>query len=107
MAKSSTRSNLVLNTSTASATIQVNAYLAEPAIKFEKLTNPIQYWRNYQECELRTVAFKYLIVPATSVSSERTASSAGNTVSAARSTLTAEHVSQLVFMNKNMYLLDI
>jgi hypothetical protein len=98
---------LSCNNAVASATIQINGYLAEPIIAFEKLPNPIQYWKNYRDCELRTVALKYLIVPATSVSSERTASSAGNTVTAARSCLTAEHVDELVFINKNSYLLDL
>lgn len=91
------------NKCAANATIQLNAYLAQDAIKFENLENPITYWRNYQPCELRELALKYLIVPATSVSSEKTASA----INTRRSNLTLKQVEQLVFINKNSYLLDL
>lgn len=91
----------------ASSTIQVNAYLQEPAQNFEELKNPIDYWRKYQNCELKEVALKYLIVVATSVPSERLGSAAGGTVNERRTNLLPEHVNELVFLNKNSFLLDV
>uniref|UniRef100_A0A3B4FMZ3 BED-type domain-containing protein n=1 Tax=Pundamilia nyererei TaxID=303518 RepID=A0A3B4FMZ3_9CICH len=50
---------------------------------------------------LATLAKRYLCIPGTSVSAERVFSTAGDIVTAKRSTLTSEHVDQLLFLSKN------
>jgi len=95
------------NQAAASATIQINAHLDKPIVPFNSLTNPLQFWQNEPNRELKELAFKYLIITATSVPSERTASAAGNTLSDHRTKITPEHANELVFLNKNLYLLDL
>jgi len=91
---------------TASATIQINAYMEESLVPFETLKNPIDYWLNHRDCELKEVALKYMVPCATSVPSERLGSAAGNTSTNRRSCLNATHTNELVVINKNSYLLD-
>ena len=97
------------NNSVASSVIQVNGYLSLPIEEFERLPNPLLYWRkNLQSyTELQEIARKYLIMPASSVPSERAASAAGNTITTKRSCLSAEHAENLVFLQKNSFLLDV
>lgn len=51
---------------------------------------------------LANVAKYYLCIPGTSVPAERVFSTAGDIVNAQRSTLTSEHVDQLVFLKANL-----
>ncbi len=97
----------VSNRAVVSGTIQVNSYLDEPIVPFDSLKNPIHFWRNRPDCEIKELALKYLIITTTSVPSEHTASAAGNTITNRRTNLTPEHAKELVFLNKNSYLLDL
>lgn len=64
-------------------------------------TNVLQFWLNYTKCDaLKKVALKYLIIPATSVPSERVNSTAGNTITDKRSRLRPEMAEKLIFYGK-------
>lgn len=66
--------------------------------------NPLDWWKDHhiEYPLLAKLAKQYLCVPGTSVSAERVFSTAGDIVTAQRSTLTAEHVDQLLFLHKNL-----
>jgi len=66
-------------------------------------TNPLHWWKlnSAQYPVLAKLAKKFLTIPATSASSERVFSSAGNTVTAKRSCLSAEHVDLLISTHQN------
>ena len=66
--------------------------------------NPLDWWKDHHREYplLAKLAKQYLCVPGTSVSAERVFSTAGDIVTAQRSTLTAEHVDQLLFLHKNL-----
>ncbi|XP_060780360.1 E3 SUMO-protein ligase ZBED1-like [Neoarius graeffei] len=66
--------------------------------------NPLDWWKVHH-CEyplLAKLAKQYLCIPGTSVSAERVFSTAGGIVTAQRSSLTPEHVDQLLFLHKNL-----
>ena len=65
--------------------------------------DPLQWWTVNQKKYpgIAALASKYLCIPATSTTSERVFSTAGNIVSKRRSNLSAKYVDMLVFMNKN------
>ncbi|CAI5682133.1 unnamed protein product [Oreochromis niloticus] len=65
--------------------------------------DPLSWWKSHEEVYpfLATLAKRYLCIPGTSVSAERVFSTAGDIVTAKRSTLTSEHVDQLLFLCKN------
>lgn len=63
----------------------------------------LQWWKKQVDLPLlSSLAKDYLSIPATSVSSERIFSSAGNIVTAQRSLLHPDHVDQLIFLKKNL-----
>lgn len=63
----------------------------------------LQWWKKQADLPLlSSLAKDYLSIPATSVSSERVFSSAGNIVTAERSLLHPDHVDQLIFLKKNL-----
>lgn len=66
--------------------------------------NPLDWWKKHHNEYplLAKLAKRYLCVPGTSVSAERVFSTAGDIVTAQRSTLTPEHVHQLLFLHKNL-----
>jgi hypothetical protein len=65
--------------------------------------NPLNWWKAHEKMYpfLAKLAKRYLSIPGTSVSAERVFSTAGDIVTAQRSTLTSEHVDQLLFLSKN------
>lgn len=82
------------------AIVHLNAYLADPIVN-EK-TDPLSFWKEYTRCpELRKFAEKLMIIPATSVASERVHSTAGNTITARRSRLDPVLAEKLVFLKEN------
>uniref|UniRef100_A0A672JKK8 BED-type domain-containing protein n=1 Tax=Salarias fasciatus TaxID=181472 RepID=A0A672JKK8_SALFA len=66
--------------------------------------DPLNWWMEHEGAypHISTVARRFLCIPGTSVSAERVFSTAGDIVTAKRSVLKAEHVDQLVFLQKNL-----
>lgn len=66
--------------------------------------NPLCWWREHQAAFplLSNLARSILCIPGTSVAAERVFSTAGDIVTAQRSSLRSEHVDQLLFLHKNM-----
>lgn len=77
---------------------ELKQYLDQPIIP--KSSNPIEYWHNCVTFTpvISDIALKYLIVPASSVSSERVASAVNIVTPDNRSRLTGEHIKQRVFL---------
>lgn len=69
-----------------------------------KGANSLDWWkeREYEYPLLSNLAKRYLCIPGTSVSSERVFSTAGDIITAQRSTLTPEHLDQILFLHKNL-----
>lgn len=65
--------------------------------------DPLRWWKVNEQVYpfLAKLAKRYLCIPGTSVPAERVFSTAGDIVTAQRSTLTSEHVDQLLFLSKN------
>lgn len=80
---------------------EVDNYLREPSTSM--CISPFQWWRlNSSRYPLLCKLAQYvLVIQSTSVSSERVFSTAGDVVSAKRSSLSPELVDKLVFLNKN------
>ncbi|XP_062137652.1 uncharacterized protein LOC133846955 [Drosophila sulfurigaster albostrigata] len=71
-------------------------------------TDPL-IWIQMNETDLeliKTVMFKFLCVPATSVESEHMFSKAGQIVSKRRTRLKEENINMLSFLNKNKWLYE-
>ncbi len=81
---------------------EVDAYLAEPTPSIH--VKALDWWKNNRSRFPRMVllACKYLCIPATSIASERTFSTAGNIVTKKRASLGGDTVDILVFLNKNI-----
>lgn len=83
---------------------EIDYYIISPTIELER--DPLLWWNNYSKdlLNLKYIAEKYLILPGTSVPSERVFSCAGNIITDTRACLSAEHAEQLIFlsMNKNI-----
>ncbi|CAI6358111.1 unnamed protein product [Macrosiphum euphorbiae] len=94
-----------VNCNTADYDIQYQHYLAEPQLKFD--FDALEWWKTRASKYPLIVALatKYLGIPATSVSSERCFSTAGNIVTAKRSCLAPETVNMLIFLHQNKQLL--
>uniref|UniRef100_A0A8C4SKE9 BED-type domain-containing protein n=1 Tax=Erpetoichthys calabaricus TaxID=27687 RepID=A0A8C4SKE9_ERPCA len=83
---------------------EMKKYLETPSLSLSE--DPLTWWRS-QETVFPLVAKLakcYLCIPGTSVAAERVFSTAGDIVTAQRSMLTPEHVDQLLFLQKNMYI---
>ncbi|XP_052132749.1 E3 SUMO-protein ligase ZBED1-like [Frankliniella occidentalis] len=80
---------------------EFDEYLAEPQIGHGHC--PLAWWKNHEKLypTLAQLARRYLAVPATSASSERDFSTAGNSVRPHRASLLPENVSVLVFLYQN------
>ncbi|KAK6169740.1 hypothetical protein SNE40_020731 [Patella caerulea] len=66
--------------------------------------NPLEWWRknNANYPILSKLAMKYLSIPATSLPSERVFSTAGDILSAQRSTIKRNHLNALIFLKKKL-----
>lgn len=86
----------------AKAEEEVSKFRGAPPIPLSE--DPLSWWRKNEVMYplLSKLAKRYLCIPATSVSAERVFSTAGDIVTAQRSTLTPEHVDQLLFLHKNL-----
>ncbi|XP_011880238.1 PREDICTED: zinc finger BED domain-containing protein 1-like [Vollenhovia emeryi] len=76
---------------------ELKYYLNQPPIKMDD--NPLKYWLVNMHSSLKKIALKYLCISATSVSSERLFSRAGNIMTKNRNRITGEHLTQLLFLN--------
>ena len=81
---------------------EIHIYTSDPTIR--PSANPFKWWEQNQHRlpHLAKVARNYLIIPGTSVPSERVFSTAGNIISATRNRITPEHANMLIFLNKNL-----
>ncbi|XP_011862111.1 PREDICTED: zinc finger BED domain-containing protein 1-like [Vollenhovia emeryi] len=84
---------------------QFQAYLSEPQLRVD--LDYLEWWKTRADKfpALAILARKYLSIPATSASAERTFSTAGNIVTPKRNCLSPENVNMLVFLyqNKSVY----
>lgn len=87
-----------------SVTAQFEEYLAEPQLRFD--LNYCEWWKTREKKYplVAALAKKYLCIPATSTSSERTFSTAGNIITSKRNCLNPETVNMLVFLFQNKHL---
>jgi len=85
--------------------IQFQNYIAEPQLRFD--LNSFEWWklRENKYPALAELAKQYLAIPATSVSSERCFSTAGNIVTSKRTCLLTKNVNMLIFLYQNRELL--
>uniref|UniRef100_A0A8C4RIG4 Zinc finger BED domain-containing protein 1-like n=1 Tax=Erpetoichthys calabaricus TaxID=27687 RepID=A0A8C4RIG4_ERPCA len=83
---------------------EMKKYLETPSLSLSE--DPLTWWRSQETVFplLAKLAKCYLCIPGTSVAAERVFSTAGDIVTAQRSMLTPEHVDQLLFLQKNMYI---
>jgi len=81
---------------------EFDMYLREPQLN-HNVSNPLIWWKNNElkYPNLALLAKKYLCAPATSVTSERCFSTAGNIVTSKRSCLLPENVNLLTFLKRN------
>lgn len=84
---------------------QFQCYLAEPKLRYD--FDPFEWWRSHEKKYplVAKAAKKFLSIPATSVSSERCFSTAGNVVTPKRNCLAPENVNLLVFLYQNRQLM--
>ncbi|KAL4131395.1 hypothetical protein QTP88_008711 [Uroleucon formosanum] len=87
------------------ASTQYHYYFAEPQLRYD--FDPFEWWKSHEKKYplIAELAKKYLSIPATSVSSERCFSTAGNVVTSKRNCLAPENVNMLVFLYQNRQLL--
>ncbi|XP_059910907.1 uncharacterized protein LOC132459985 [Gadus macrocephalus] len=88
----------------AQAEEEVNKFRGAPPVPLSE--DPLSWWRKNEIMYplLSKLGKRYFCIPATSVSAERVFSTAGDIVTAQRSTLTPEHVDQLLFLHKNLHM---
>ena len=88
----------------AQAEEEVNKFRGAPPVPLSE--DPLSWWRKNEIMYplLSKLGKRYFCIPATSVSAERVFSTAGDIVTAQRSTLTPEHVVQLLFLHKNLHM---
>lgn len=84
-------------------TKQFENYIAEPQLRFT--LDPKEWWKTrFSKCPvIGDLAKKYLTIPATSVSSERCFSTAGNIVTRKRASLSPENVNLVFYTRINIY----
>jgi hypothetical protein len=91
-----------IHTERETLTKELESYMEEPNIL--EHSNPFQYWAE-NKAKYPTVAMvarAYLGIPATSVASERVFSRCGLVCSDRRSSLSPQHVEELVFLSQNL-----
>ena len=81
---------------------EMDLYCRSPSVPLSE--DPLDWWHRHKGTFplLSRLAKRYLCIPGTSVSAERVFSTAGDVVTAKRSTLKPDHVDQLVFLHKNL-----
>ena len=86
---------------------EISDYKSEPTVPLK--ADPLQWWkeRSGQYPIISKLAGKLLVIPATSVASERVFSTAGDIVTAQRGALSSDNVDLLIFLKKNMKIDDL
>lgn len=81
---------------------EISSYLLLPSAPSTE--DPLGWWKKHLDKfpKLARIARKYLAIPATSVSSERLFSDAGNLISSKRTSLDPALVSKMLFLKRNM-----
>lgn len=82
---------------------EIRAYIDDKTIS--RNADPCKWWREvgqYKYPAVATLARRYLAIPATSASSERAFSAAGNVATQCRAALLPEHIRQLTFLHDNL-----
>nr|XP_055049286.1 E3 SUMO-protein ligase ZBED1-like [Misgurnus anguillicaudatus] len=102
LGKTFTEVSVVRRSSSSRAEEELKKYLEAPPLSLSE--NPLSWWRTHQTAFplLAGLAKRYLCIPGTSVAAERVFSTAGDIVTAQRSSLTPAHVDQLIFLQKNL-----
>nr|XP_055041440.1 E3 SUMO-protein ligase ZBED1-like [Misgurnus anguillicaudatus] len=102
LGKTFTEVSVVRRSSSSRAEEELKKYLEAPPLSLSE--NPLSWWRTHQTAFplLAGLAKRYLCIPGTSVAAERVFSTAGDIVTAQRSSLTPAHVDQLLFLQKNL-----
>ncbi|CAB4426362.1 unnamed protein product [Rhizophagus irregularis] len=85
---------------------EITSYFLMPTARENK--NPLDWWRAKREIFpiLSLLAQKYLGIPATSVSSERLFSDAGNHIRAKRNSLDPDLLGKMIFLKRNMQTME-
>lgn len=80
---------------------QIASFVSENQLP--QTADPLTWWRDNESrfISLQILARKYLAIPATSASSERVFSVAGNICNRRRASLSPDHLDALVFLNAN------
>src|SRR6266542_2979416 len=97
----------VLNDESTAKVDKIAEYLAMPlAMETE---DPLEWWKAHVQIfpNLSKLARKYLVIPATSVSSERLFSDAGNLINAQRTRLNTNLVGKMLFLKRNMNVMNV
>uniref|UniRef100_A0A8C9XH09 BED-type domain-containing protein n=1 Tax=Sander lucioperca TaxID=283035 RepID=A0A8C9XH09_SANLU len=102
LGKTFTEVSVVRRSASSRAEEELKKYLEAPPLSLAE--NPLSWWRTHQTAFplLAGLAKRYLCIPGTSVAAERVFSTAGDIVTAQRSSLTPAHVDQLLFLQKNL-----
>ena len=81
---------------------EISRYKSESSLNLRE--DPLKWWRLYHHSfpHLADAAQKYLAIVATSTTSERLFSTAGNIITTKRSALSTENVNKLVFLHENL-----
>jgi len=92
----------VSTSATSIAEKEIKQYQDAPSLPLTE--DPLLWWKSQQHVFplLSKLAHMHLCIPGTSVAAERVFSTAGDIISAQRSSLTPEHADQLLFLKKNM-----
>lgn len=80
--------------------INFKNYLSQPVEDLQKY-DPLKYWNYHKDTSyknLKTLAYRYLYIVATSVPSERLFSLAGNIITPNRNRLSGERLHKLIFL---------
>lgn len=107
--KRSSSSTTTINSS-AVAIVKFNEYLNQPLLPFkvkdEEETNIIQYWNENEFKQLAQLAKEVLVIPGSSVSSERDCSTAEYTINKRRARLRPENVKKIIYLNRNLKFIE-
>lgn len=91
-----------VSSATSIAEKEIKQYQDAPSLPLTE--DPLLWWKSQQHVFplLSKLVHMHLCIPGTSVAAERVFSTAGDIISAQRSSLTPEHADQLLFLKKNM-----